>query len=759
VEIRANDDDLWESTEDFSAYFSSAIVPSDPGAFIIVDYPSTGQPSTDPDGNPFSAWAYIVDGNLTPYDWRGTLGEAEEESGAFLQAGERCPLDVELKDWPNATDNYILSYPSSIVVRLGGSIFPSGSVIPSLNTAFEIEALAPVSNAVISLDWTAGWNGGMVDRVLISAETVDVDSDANNDGYFNVIDEPIETNDPGEIIGLNDDDDDGNDQDDLLTSLQVIGENDLVELPLTIDTAYLPGNLSDWTATVVVTGGSVKLWGSADKSANLPTNGGVIEWPLTSPEPEFWTEGIAVGASTIELTITNSVMGLMAQDKARVTVVQLTMNLHDGQAGGVAPKKTGAFTVANVNDTNGDGRMDSHVDEPDGRAHTTTITAGATVGSDTITVADASGFRLHDTVLVVNSATTWEQRVIADKQGNTLYLDGELSRNYSAGALAGHGGRHEVDLMKLVIMPPSGNHGGNLTLSLKSGNAKLWEQPWKGTEVAFGAFPVNSIPAGGKVLWVEAPTYSTAVRDIEIELTYGRAKDSVLATAIWALPGAVAHDQQTAAALFQQPAWAQTPEDIRELLEEHGGTGLRPGKAGTGFEDVILMQFQITPAAVIHESRITFDVTRQIDSRNWSKRGAGQWATGGNKYPLPSFESANDDSHNDDESTAPSNDGRLYVIDNPRVTEYFTVNRNDSDHGRNFKEWVRIAFGQQRPEDQASEAIWGSQASDFVLWSNRQTLRTKLGSDPEHLERTTGDDPEVFGTNHIGLGHTTLPSH
>jgi hypothetical protein len=64
VAINVHDDDPLEDTEDFTAYFSDALVPSDPGAFVIVDYPSTGQPSTDPDGDPFLATGYIVDGEL-----------------------------------------------------------------------------------------------------------------------------------------------------------------------------------------------------------------------------------------------------------------------------------------------------------------------------------------------------------------------------------------------------------------------------------------------------------------------------------------------------------------------------------------------------------------------------------------------------------------------------------------------------------------------------------------------------------------------
>jgi hypothetical protein len=51
-------------------------------------------------------------------------------------------------------------------------------------------------------------------------------------------------------------------------------------------------------------------------------------------------------------------------------------------------------------------------------------------------------------------------------------------------------------------------------------------------------FDANSVPANGKIVWVEAMGRSDTLRDIQIELTYSAApnvKDTVRATAIWAV--------------------------------------------------------------------------------------------------------------------------------------------------------------------------------------------------------------------------------
>jgi hypothetical protein len=720
-------------------------------AFIIVDYPSSGQPSTDPDGDPFSATGYIVDGELTPYDSRGALDEPAEESGAFLQVGEPYPLDILLRDWPNATDDYVLTYPSSIVVRHNGSVFPSGSAISSLSTGFEIEAVAPVSNAVVSLDWTAGWNGGMVDRVLISAEVVDLDSDANNDGWVNSLDDPIEANNPGQVFGVNFDDDDANDQSDLTQNAQVVAEDDLIALPFAIGTMNLPGALSDWKATVTMSGtaGMVRLWGSADKSSDLPTNGsGQIEWALSSAvSSPLYVEGLASGTATITLTLANSVLNLAAADTVSVAAVTVTLDIYDGQGGALAPKKSGAFTVANINDTDGDGRMDSHVTETDVKPYSTTISSGGGVGSDAIVVASVTGLSNNDQIYVGVSQSNWERRTIADIAGNTIYLDAPLSSNY-AGGWVNHGGQTEHDLMKLVIMPPSMDLGGNMQLIHKSGPVDLWSDPWKGSELSFASFPVSSIPPGGRTIWVEAYTYSSSVRDIELELVYLGAKDSVKATAVWALNSATESSTRSAANVLNDPVWSNMAGGPRTDLQTYGGTGIRPGDPQHGWRNVIAIHYTILPANVWSEPRVSFDITRQANGRVWEKVPGTPWVLSQQHsvFAPPEVEFSNDDLQNGDESSSPTANGRFYVVDTPGIGN-FLASSQFHEEVKNFREWVRMGFG-GRPAGNRS----GSAASDFVLWSSQMTLEDIPGTNPPQFKRSQAG-------NAIGTGHRSFPVH
>jgi hypothetical protein len=64
---------------------------------------------------------------------------------------------------------------------------------------------------LISLDWTAGWNGGMVDRVLISASFVDLDIDSlNNNSIASAPSDAVEANmTAGKWVAANTRDSDG----------------------------------------------------------------------------------------------------------------------------------------------------------------------------------------------------------------------------------------------------------------------------------------------------------------------------------------------------------------------------------------------------------------------------------------------------------------------------------------------------------------------------------------------------------------------
>jgi len=101
-------------------------------------------------------------------------------------------------------------------------------------------------------------------------------------------------------------------------------------------------------------------------------------------------------------------------------------------------------------------------------------------------------------------------------------------------------GRNEIDLMKLVIRKDAGIPASAIKLRKKSGNAKLWSQPFKGTEVSMPGNVVTlnspglSFSMDTMVLYIEAIAKSNLVRDIEFQLEYLKQRDTVKATAIWA---------------------------------------------------------------------------------------------------------------------------------------------------------------------------------------------------------------------------------
>ena len=99
-------------------------------------------------------------------------------------------------------------------------------------------------------------------------------------------------------------------------------------------------------------------------------------------------------------------------------------------------------------------------------------------------------------------------------------------------------GTYEMDLMYLVIKPFSdpNNNGQKLALTV-SGGARLFETSLKGQEIALTngvvEFNLADIQPNGKTIWVEATNKSAVLRYISIQLQYRWAKDTVKATGIW----------------------------------------------------------------------------------------------------------------------------------------------------------------------------------------------------------------------------------
>jgi hypothetical protein len=220
-------------------------------------------------------------------------------------------------------------------------------------------------------------------------------------------------------------------------------------------------------------------------------------------------------------------------------------------------------------------------------------------------------------------------------------------------------------------------------------------------------------------------------------LTANNVSDTVNATGIWATQTAFVHDTATAASVIADPRFTDMTTPPKDRLNLYGGTGLRPIDNTIGVRNVMLMQFQVQPAAVWHQRDVNFDITRQISGFGYVKptqNANWQVDSGLTKYVPRQVEEANDDPTPDvEESRAPTaGDGYMYR--------------------HNFREWLRITFEAQPIE---GHGVRGSRASDYYDWHVAHTLQNQNGA----WVRTTGDNPEQAGVNSIGPGHiyTGLP--
>lgn len=435
----------------------------------------------------------------------------------------------------------------------------------------------------------------------------------------------------------------------------------------------------------------------------------------------------------------------------------VNLEIYHGQFGSALSEQdeetTGATTVANKNDTDGDGVVDNVDDTVE--TTPTTLTAGAAQGATSLQVASVAHFSKGTTVLVRKAGDNWAQdpakwevgKVKEIGPGQTLTLAGGLQNGYVAGDLVS---KPEVDLMRLVLHKPQGE-GGKVRLSKVEGHFKVWKQPIKGTpathEVTLPVeYTLGELP---KTLWVEATETSGELQSIALKMEYpGAVADTVKATAAWCEKTTRKPDQGKNPWLERQDAdgFPDNPKvgprgdlpdldaslavkHINQVFLAAGGSRYGRGPCHvsvTGrderFGGRVLFEFKLLPKDV-ETLGVTLDPTRQKDAKTWlislgSKRvepvpdftEAWPWA----QTPPRDVEEGNDEHPSSVQDRFPTNQ-LVYSFDGPGIALAdgrvlaFAIMRVS------FQEWVRVGL-EERHFGGADDTVEGSRGSEKTDW-------------------------------------------
>lgn len=367
-------------------------------------------------------------------------------------------------------------------------------------------------------------------------------------------------------------------------------------------------------------------------------------------------------------------------------------------------------------------------------------------------------------------------------------------------------GRNEIDLMKLVVKKPDPDDGGNATLTVKSGDVKLWKHSTKQDEfVLTGGSAEIATEDLPMTLWIEARSPSQAMRDIEIELAYNGTTDTVKATAVWAEMTGFRNTQVTktltanAAAnqskilvndttgleagshiiireetTFNRDAHAiagivgteltldgdlsityLSGDKVREGASRYASSDLNThilnsgGELGAAYTSPITsngmeMEFTLLPSEIGSESRLVWDITRQVESKAWKVDSGTTTPIGTAKDWPANVEEPNDDNDASDEDNEPEED-KIYATDFVGfATDFAFADR--AIVRANFWEFVRVRIGGAFTNQNG--VVEGSRCSDRVAWRSRLdvTVNTTTGK----WQRNGADNKIVLGHEAIG---------
>ncbi|MGH7136369.1 MAG: cadherin-like domain-containing protein [Pirellulales bacterium] len=395
-------------------------------------------------------------------------------------------------------------------------------------------------------------------------------------------------------------------------------------------------------------------------------DGSGVDHPLLVDGSFVYTPDVGFGGvDTFQYTDSD---GVLTSKPATVTIMvqQVHLQIAEGYPSyKIVPDNIsvsrGAFTVANINDTQGNGTQDT-ADSPV-RPYGTFITSsapggGLSQGNSSASCGNTGGFNVGDTVAIFDSNPGYQKlQITAINPNVSVTFDGAFYRDYPAGANMKHYGRDEVDLMPLTIYPPSPILPGNYQEQVfVNGPATLWldsvKQNKAGNGVIYTINDVRTLSASGLTLYVEAGQ-SQSMRDISIRLKYNGVSDVVKATGVWVTETDVETANKTATQVEAElPVdFKGTPTDA--ALVALSGTGVLPASP-TSAQNCVVMEFTVEPLRVKadgswdgttwEQDGVNFDLSRQISGRTWYQV-AGAWvedtSTPGNNAQYPMVEEAN----------------------------------------------------------------------------------------------------------------------
>ncbi len=467
---------------------------------------------------------------------------------------------------------------------------------------------------------------------------------------------------------------------------------------VTDDPDLVQGRLRLNMPTEAISGSTVKLiyddskllvYKLSEGSGELVENGKSYQVTDFGTDNTLLFEGLAASANTggdnIRVILTPK-SGDVSRDKLVATVVSIDVDIYSGgyNGGTINPRKltpetntlagskledeesVGAFTVANMNDTDGDGTTDS------GQRN---ITAKATGNAEQ----DLMLLKLHQpepTDLPGNvrirvasgSAKIWQD---AEKTGSEVTGAG-LTKAVSDGTFWSASDDHD---WFVEITAPTALQGVKLKYEYQPAAAKPW---------------------------MAAPV------------------DTVAATAIWATATRVLTANKTPAQVdsYLGADYVANGGGAKTACDGSGGTGVKTYNNGIVIE-FTLQPSNIATAAVPVALRPHFDVTRQRHGMlfKWNLVSSQPTLLVPVGHPAITWypdltEQPNDDIGEGDETAEPTSTGHMWVFDGPGGgAGVLVVHRN------NFREFLRVRFD-GNPTGEVSN---GSRCSPKQQWYSKTT--------------------------------------